>query len=294
MRRAVERCLLLFFFLMIRRPPRSTLFPYTTLFRSRLRHSEALPPRRERRPGTRARPLQRYGGQAPISPSRDRRPARRLALSRQTCPCSAPAPRPGSRPAPSGRKYSRDSGLNSQRRGPRVGRLMNRSADDDVIGAVGERLRDVDRALLIVARPILYRADSRRHDQQPPAELPLEQRRLQPRGNHPVAAGLERPPCARQHQLPDIALKAEIFEIALIEAVERGDGEDLDLPPFPSRRLENRLVAVHGRKSHSPAAKSPHRRSASFRNIAEFQIDEHLLPLAREPIDQAEVAVGHE
>src|SRR5437660_12821298 len=28
---------LLFFFLMIRRPPRSTLFPYTTLFRSRLR-----------------------------------------------------------------------------------------------------------------------------------------------------------------------------------------------------------------------------------------------------------------
>src|SRR5258708_8889658 len=32
----------LFFFLMIRRPPRSTLFPYTTLFRSR---SPALPDR---------------------------------------------------------------------------------------------------------------------------------------------------------------------------------------------------------------------------------------------------------
>src|SRR2546422_11545269 len=28
------RCSLFFFFLMIRRPPRSTLFPYTTLFRS--------------------------------------------------------------------------------------------------------------------------------------------------------------------------------------------------------------------------------------------------------------------
>src|SRR2546430_16854031 len=27
-------CICLFFFLMIRRPPRSTLFPYTTLFRS--------------------------------------------------------------------------------------------------------------------------------------------------------------------------------------------------------------------------------------------------------------------
>src|SRR5437660_6375033 len=33
---------LYFFFLMIRRPPRSTLFPYTTLFRSRDRHERAL------------------------------------------------------------------------------------------------------------------------------------------------------------------------------------------------------------------------------------------------------------
>src|SRR5205823_11238396 len=30
----VHLCSLVFFFLMIRRPPRSTLFPYTTLFRS--------------------------------------------------------------------------------------------------------------------------------------------------------------------------------------------------------------------------------------------------------------------
>src|SRR6185436_20779779 len=34
--------LLFFFFLMIRRPPRSTLFPYTTLFRSSS-HSEVTP-----------------------------------------------------------------------------------------------------------------------------------------------------------------------------------------------------------------------------------------------------------
>src|SRR3712207_9175260 len=34
-----------FFFLMIRRPPRSTLFPYTTLFRSGLeRYLDTLPP----------------------------------------------------------------------------------------------------------------------------------------------------------------------------------------------------------------------------------------------------------
>src|SRR2546429_625070 len=31
---SIQTCMLTFFFLMIRRPPRSTLFPYTTLFRS--------------------------------------------------------------------------------------------------------------------------------------------------------------------------------------------------------------------------------------------------------------------
>src|SRR2546422_8292426 len=40
------RLLSIFFFLMIRRPPRSTLFPYTTLFRSRSRHGGAELPRR--------------------------------------------------------------------------------------------------------------------------------------------------------------------------------------------------------------------------------------------------------
>src|SRR5687768_18577150 len=35
----VSLYVVLFFFLMIRRPPRSTLFPYTTLFRSRLNPS---------------------------------------------------------------------------------------------------------------------------------------------------------------------------------------------------------------------------------------------------------------
>src|SRR2546422_11390462 len=35
-------CFFLFFFLMIRRPPRSTLFPYTTLFRSLVGEGGAL------------------------------------------------------------------------------------------------------------------------------------------------------------------------------------------------------------------------------------------------------------
>src|SRR5256885_9088558 len=40
-----------FFFLMIRRPPRSTLFPYTTLFRSSHRPGIAHPDGRELMPG---------------------------------------------------------------------------------------------------------------------------------------------------------------------------------------------------------------------------------------------------
>src|SRR2546422_4607689 len=42
---------LFFFFLMIRRPPRSTLFPYTTLFRSRLARRPAPPRARDPRRG---------------------------------------------------------------------------------------------------------------------------------------------------------------------------------------------------------------------------------------------------
>src|SRR2546430_3847265 len=40
----------IFFFLMIRRPPRSTLFPYTTLFRSPVRRTISLPSLHELRP----------------------------------------------------------------------------------------------------------------------------------------------------------------------------------------------------------------------------------------------------
>src|SRR2546426_1993289 len=58
----------LFFFLMIRRPPRSTLFPYTTLFRSR----------RASRVGTRLRAR--------------RRPAR-ARHARETCSSRTPHPR---------------------------------------------------------------------------------------------------------------------------------------------------------------------------------------------------------
>src|SRR3712207_8279439 len=53
-----------FFFLMIRRPPRSTLFPYTTLFRSRELRVDPLA-----EPGFLAAPAQALGQQDLVDPA---------------------------------------------------------------------------------------------------------------------------------------------------------------------------------------------------------------------------------
>src|SRR2546430_12594410 len=72
---------------MIRRPPRSTLFPYTTLFRSRL--GTPGPPARPETPGPRARQAQlatqdRPGRQDP--PERPVQPGRQDPLERPVQP----------------------------------------------------------------------------------------------------------------------------------------------------------------------------------------------------------------
>src|SRR5260221_8939180 len=76
-------CVPLFFFLMIRRPPRSTLFPYTTLFRShgafgRSRGDRLGTPPRRRRPadGSRVR-----GNDAVVEACRSDRKSTRLNSS---------------------------------------------------------------------------------------------------------------------------------------------------------------------------------------------------------------------
>src|SRR2546422_4848497 len=61
--------ILTFFFLMIRRPPRSTLFPYTTLFRSRL---PVYPSRFSRH------------GQRPAAPRAHRLPAHPLGVDERS------------------------------------------------------------------------------------------------------------------------------------------------------------------------------------------------------------------
>src|SRR5229473_8673867 len=84
----------LFFFLMIRRPPRSTLFPYTTLFRSRQvvaqSYRTATPARRQRHPAL-ARPRndgQRHPGAAREHPVRRRSSRRSARLRYAVCPRS--------------------------------------------------------------------------------------------------------------------------------------------------------------------------------------------------------------
>src|SRR5215216_1459480 len=72
------RSVLIFFFLMIRRPPRSTLFPYTTLFRARGRRAGGVPAAPRARGRSRdpvpTRPA------APGGPEARRRPRGRLRL----------------------------------------------------------------------------------------------------------------------------------------------------------------------------------------------------------------------
>src|SRR6266511_2852390 len=86
------------FFLMIRRPPRSTLFPYTTLFRSRSRTRTwaTSPSTRRRRRACRARTRTRSRSRATRRPLRR---WRRAASRRRRWRSRSPARRGGDRPS---------------------------------------------------------------------------------------------------------------------------------------------------------------------------------------------------
>src|SRR5947207_3062962 len=77
-----------------------------------------------------------------------------------------------------GGKNGRNRALNRLGRGARIDRLPDRPPDHDVVSAVGERLRNVDRALLIVRWLVLHRPDARGDHQQPFLELRFDTRRL--------------------------------------------------------------------------------------------------------------------
>src|SRR6266498_5195770 len=110
---------MLFFFLMIRRPPRSTLFPYTTLFRSadppiarrhvdrgggpglprpRADHGEA-PRAGQAQDQGRPDPLPRAGGSRASRPPTPRAGRRLPRLQRRTVPLGRTGPLLGGDPA---------------------------------------------------------------------------------------------------------------------------------------------------------------------------------------------------
>src|SRR3989442_9868937 len=89
-----------FFFLMIRRPPRSTLFPYTTLFRSRRRFPHERAGTRHRG-AVRARSDFRSEEHTSELQSRPHLVCRLLLEKKKTSPSSPrPRTRPDSRPPP--------------------------------------------------------------------------------------------------------------------------------------------------------------------------------------------------
>ncbi len=176
----------------------------------------------------------------------------------------------------------------------RIGCIADRPADHDVVRAVRERLRDVDGALLVVDRLVLDRTDARRHHQQPVVDELAQHRRLEARRHHAVAAGLERAPRARQHQLLDVAGETEVVEVAAVEAGEHGHRQHLDVALGGGRRLHDPLVAVHGGERHAAIAQLPHRGRHGRRHVEELEVDEHLLAAPDHPVEQLEVAAGHE
>src|SRR2546427_12041642 len=97
-----------FFFLMIRRPPRSTLFPYTTLFRSRLprvrdREGALLPKKGAPGPGRRARSGgHRRGARARRGPAPVVLAAGHVGAAGGLAPPPRKAPRGGERAPPGG------------------------------------------------------------------------------------------------------------------------------------------------------------------------------------------------
>src|SRR3712207_7411908 len=88
---------------MIRRPPRSTLFPYTTLFRSRLDAGEAQPAAAQPRPDRQRRPDPDAGGRGPVAGGRG-----------QAVDVAGPQGGRGQRPPPGRRSEEHTSELQSR------------------------------------------------------------------------------------------------------------------------------------------------------------------------------------
>src|SRR6266513_5029080 len=110
--------LFIFFFLMIRRPPRSTLFPYTTLFRSRAPGRAARRPRGRGHFGPGRRAGARPGDVRDLSWPRDALPPARRDCRAHPLPRRAESPPARTGPAGGRRARARRAHRRRRRRAP--------------------------------------------------------------------------------------------------------------------------------------------------------------------------------
>jgi hypothetical protein len=170
----------------------------------------------------------------------------------------------------------------------RVRGVADRAADHDVVRSVADRLFDGDHPLLVVGRPVLHRADAGGHDQQALAQVLLQGPGLQPRGDHAVAAELQRPPSPGEHQVVDVHLEAQVVEVAPVEAGQHGDGEDLQVPLLAAGGFEDAVVAVDRGEGDRAPAELAHGGGHGLRDVEQFQVQEDLLLALEQPVHHLE------
>ena len=88
--------------------------------------------------------------------------------------------------------------------------------------------------------------------------------------------------------------KPRSVKIAAVQTGQHSDGQYLDVALGRSGRLHHRLIAVHRREGDAAVVQLAHRRRDRGRDIEELQVDEDSFAARRQPIEQLEIATGHE
>ncbi len=175
----------------------------------------------------------------------------------------------------------------------RVGCVAYRPTDYDVIGPVTQCVFDGDDPFLIICGAILDRAYARSDDQQLVIDRGAQGRDFEAGSNHTVTAGFERSPRARQNQFAHITPKAEVIEVAAIEAGQGGNSQNFDIALGATGRFHDALVTVHGCVGDAPVSQVADRGGNGSRHIEKLQIDKNFLVACNHPVEQLKVAAGH-
>src|SRR5690606_10879956 len=136
--------------------------------------------------------------------------------------------------------------------------------------------------------------DAGRDDDEPAVHLFAQPRNFKTGGDDAIASRLESPPGPRQHQVLDIALEAEVIEIAAVEAGQDGYGQHLEVASLVlCRGFHDRLVSVHGDEACTPVLQLPHRGSNGRGNIEELEIRKDFLVPLQHPVNEVEIPAAH-